>query len=143
MNIFFDTSSLFKLYHYEIGSSQLIKLLNKYPNYNIYLSEITLVEIYSAVLKKVRTGDLSLEDSTEFLIVVDQDFNNSSFIKLDFKLLQTSQQLIIKYGLKGLRSLDSIQLASAIAVKSSVDLVLTSDSTLKSIFIEEGFNCEY
>jgi hypothetical protein len=50
---------------------------------------------------------------------------------------------LVRYGLKGLRSLDAIQLASVISVKANIDLALTGDITLKQILTEEGFNCEY
>lgn len=142
MNIFFDTSSLFKLYHKEAGTDILLEFLDKTPNYNIYLSELTLVEIYSAILKKVRMGHLSKEESQRFLALIDRDIKEYLFVPLNLSILHQSQQLILDYGLKGLRSLDAIQLASAITVKSSIDLVLTGDNTLKSIFIAERFNCD-
>lgn len=142
MNIFFDTSSLFKLYHKEADTAILLKFLDKNPDFNIYLSELTLVEMYSAILKKVRMGHLSTEESQRFLAVIDKDIKEYLFVPLNLSILHQSQQLILDHGLKGLRSLDAIQLASAITVRSSIDLVLTGDNALKSIFIDEQFNCD-
>jgi PIN domain nuclease of toxin-antitoxin system len=49
MNLFFDTSSLFKLYHLEEGSKEIINFFNSNKIDSIYLSEITSVEFCSAV----------------------------------------------------------------------------------------------
>lgn len=87
-------------------------------------------------------GHLSKEESQRFLALIDRDIKEYLFVPLNLSILHQSQQLILDYGLKGLRSLDAIQLASAITVKSSIDLVLTGDNTLKSIFIAERFNCD-
>lgn len=143
MNIFFDTSALLKLYHAETGTDQLLEFLSKNPNYVIYISELTLVEVYSAILKKVRMGHLSSDESKRFLTVIDNDVKEFLLIPLNLTLVLQAQQLITKYGLKGLRSLDAIQLASATTIKSSINLVLTGDIKLKSAFEEEGFNCDF
>ena len=143
MNIFFDTSSLFKLYHEEEGTDQLLDFLNNNPGYKIYLSELTLVEIYSAILKKVRIGHLSLAQAKIFFAVLDSDFKKFLFVSIDSPLIKNSQQLVVKYGAKGLRSLDAIQLASAINIKSLIDLALTGDMLLKQFLIDEGINCDF
>jgi len=143
VNIFFDTSSLISLYHQEKETNKILGFLADNPGYNIYLSELTLVESYSAILKKVRIQHLTLAEAKKFLRVLDNDFKRFSFIPLDLSVLTSSQQLLVRYGLKGLRSLDAIQLASVISVKANIDLALTGDITLKQILTEEGFNCEY
>lgn len=143
MNIFFDTSSFSKLYHIEEGTKELLDFLNKNPDYKIYLSELTKVEIYSAILKKVRIGHLTLTQAEFFLAVIDSDFKRAHFISVDSLLLNESQKLVVKYGLRGLRSLDAIQLASAINIKSSIDIALTGDILLKQFLVEEGINCNF
>jgi len=52
MNVFFDTSSLFKLYHREIGTEELMRLFDEVGIEVIYLAEITKIEFSSAVWKK-------------------------------------------------------------------------------------------
>ena len=54
MNVFFDTSSLFKLYHRESGTEELMNLFNEIGIEVIYLAEITKVEFSSVVWKKCR-----------------------------------------------------------------------------------------
>ena len=58
MNVFFDTSSLFKLYHYESGTDELMNLFSDIGIENIFLAEITKVEFCSAVWKKCRTHEI-------------------------------------------------------------------------------------
>lgn len=143
MNIFFDTSSFFKLYHQEIGTEQLLNFLNQNPDHKIFISQLTLVEMYSALSKKVRIGHLSSEQMKNFLIVLDSDFKKCTIVNIDSSVIEKAQQLVIQFGLKGLRSLDAIQLASAIKIKSLVDVALTGDNLLKKMLIEEGINCDF
>jgi len=44
MKVFFDTSSLFKLYHNESGTQELMDFLNTNSIEEIYLAEIAKVE---------------------------------------------------------------------------------------------------
>jgi hypothetical protein len=44
MNVFFDTSSLFKLYHREIGTEELMSLFNEVGIETIFLAELTKLE---------------------------------------------------------------------------------------------------
>jgi uncharacterized protein len=143
VNVFFDTSSLFKLYHEEDDTGRLIEFLNRNPNHKIFISQLTLVEMYSALLKKVRIGHLALAQTEKFFTVLDCDFKKFSLVPIDLSIISDAQQLVVKYGLKGLRSLDAIQLASAINVKSLIDIALTGDILLKQLLIEEGINCEF
>jgi predicted nucleic acid-binding protein len=82
MNVFIDTSSVFKLYHRESGTEELMSLFN-------------------------------------------------------------AKGLIGKHWRKGLRTLDSIQLASALKVKNQIELFLTSDNLLSEIALIEGLNIKY
>jgi uncharacterized protein len=56
---------------------------------------------------------------------------------LNTDIVQSACELINKYGVEGLRSLDSIQLATAVALKGKADLFLTSDKLLESLILKE------
>jgi uncharacterized protein len=58
MKVFFDTSSLFKLYHKEDGTDELMSLFTNIGIEVIYLAEITKVEFSSAVWKKCRKNEI-------------------------------------------------------------------------------------
>ncbi len=99
--------------------------------------------MYSALSKKVRIGHLSSEQMENFLVVLDNDFKKCTIVNIDSSVIKKAQQLVVQFGLKGLRSLDAIQLASAIKIKSLVDIALTGDNLLKQMLIEEGINCDF
>jgi predicted nucleic acid-binding protein len=142
VNLFFDTSSFFKLYQQENETQQILDQLIKIGSYQIYLSEITLVEIYSAFLKKVRTKEISLRQASDVIDLMETDLNQIKLVKINESLIRSSQILLLKFGLSGLRSLDAIQLASVIQIKNRIDVAFTHDLLLKRFFIEEGINCE-
>ena len=138
MKIFIDTSSLFKLYHREVDTDAIEQMFSKIKVTNVYLSEITKVEFASTVWKKVRTKEISEFEAKTTLELFETDFKKYTFITTNSFIVEQARILTSKYGLNGLRTLDSIQLSSAIYLKSEVELFLTSDKLLKSIFETEG-----
>jgi predicted nucleic acid-binding protein len=111
MKIFLDTSSLFKLYHQETGTEELESVFLKSKVTHIYLSEISKVEFTSTIWKKARTKEISSEQA---------------------------KNLTTKYGLEGLRTLDSIQLSTRKVLEKQVDIFLTSDKLLNTLIEREG-----
>ena len=142
MNIFLDTSSLFKLYHREADTVLIEQIFTQVTVTNVYLSEITKVEFSSSVWKKVRTNEISELEAITTLQLFERDSEKYSFIATNSIIIERAKNFISKYGLKGLRTLDSIQLSSATLLKAEVDLFLTSDNLLKSLLIEEGLQTE-
>ena len=142
MKIFLDTSSLFKLYHKEKDTEVIEKLFSQISITNIYLSEITKVEFASTIWKKVRTKEITALEAATTLQLFENDLDKYSFVATDSLIVEQAKILTMKYGLKGLRTLDSIQLSSAIALTTIVELFLTSDNLLKSLLNEEGLKTE-
>ena len=140
MTIFLDTSSLLKLYQQESGTKELVHFLANNEITSILLSEITKIEFSSAVWKKVRTKELSPKDARNLLSLFKTDSNRYRFLKTDRNLIEKANQLISKYGMKGLRTLDSIQLASGVMHIDRIDLVCTDDKLLNELFNVEGFS---
>lgn len=138
MKIFLDTSSLIKLYHTEIGTDLLDKIFEDFAVNEIFLSDIARVEFSSAIWKKVRTKDLMPNEASDIINSFNEDFGNYTFIELDAELISTAINLVNKYGLKGLRTLDSFQLASIIKIKSELFYAITADDLLKSLIESEG-----
>ena len=138
MKIFLDTSSLIKLYHTEIGTDFLDKVFEDFVINEIFLSDIAKVEFSSAIWKKVRTKDLTPVEASNIIDSFNDDCGNYTFIDLDAELISTARDLVSKYGLKGLRTLDSFQLASILKVKSELSFAITADDLLKSLIESEG-----
>ena len=138
MNIFLDTSSLFKLYHREKGTVELENLFSIHRIEGIYLAEIAKIEFASVVSKKARMKEMDIEKARFLLSSFETDQPKFSFIPDSDSIKNTAVSLISTYWMAGLRTLDSIQLASVLEVKEKVGLFHTSDLVLKELAKKEG-----
>lgn len=138
MKIFLDTSSLFKLYHREAETAELEQNLSAIKITSIYLSEIAKVEFTSTIWKKVRTKEITEAEAQTTSDLFEFDFGKYNFITTDSIIIEQARLLTSKYGTQGLRTLDSIQLATAVSLLSQVDIFLTADKLLKSLLVKEN-----
>jgi len=128
MLVFIDTSSLIKRYIQEDGSD---KIDNYFVDGNeILLSPITTIEIASTFNRKLRDRTISLDTMDKAKQLFNIDYNSYNIIAF-YDILMKSIELINQYPLK---TLDSIQTASAIISRS--DVCLTSDVQLFNIWRE-------
>ncbi len=138
MTVFLDTSSLFKLYFQEEGSAEIDAFFAENSINTVLISSITFIEFRSIVWRKVSMKEVSSADAQEIIRVFTHDLSLYSIIAIDDTLLQLASQLIDKHGLNGLRSLDALQLASAVIVRDQVTLYKTADRLLNDLFEAEG-----
>lgn len=138
MKLFLDTSSLIKLYYKEEGTSKIDRIFDNFSVTEIFLSEISITEFFSAIYKKVRTKDLSLQNADDILGSFIADNDKFTFIPISSEVIKTSQMLLGKYGLKGLRALDAIQFASVYNIRDTINIVVSDDKLLNSFLIQEG-----
>lgn len=142
MNIFLDTSSLLKLYHREEGTSELELLFSRNQITTVFLSEISKVEFSSALWKKVRTGEMTQADAEATIFSFESDADKYTFVVVDSIVIENAIRLLSKYGIIGLRTLDSIQLSTAVLLVDNSSVFLTSDEILKSLFKTEKLPTE-
>ena len=142
MKLFLDTSVLFKLYHREADTAKFELIFSNFRITNVFLSEITKIEFASTIWKKVRTGEITSEQANVTLKLFTNDFEKYTFISTDSLVLEQARNLVSKYGLQGLRTLDSIQLATAVLLSHQAELFLTADKLLKSFMQSEGLLVE-
>jgi len=140
MKIFLDTSSLFKLYHKESGTEDLIRFFENNKIDNVYLSEITKIEFDSTVWKKFRMKEIGLDKVKIMIEKFKNDCTKYSFISDNNALRAKAKNLISIYGYDGLRTLDSLQLASALDTRKFCDSYFTSDHLLNKLFKIEKLN---
>ncbi len=143
MNVYLDTSALVKLYHDEEGSEQLLQFISDNIN-KIYLAEIAILEFRSALWRKVRTKEIDEGIIKKVIEYFGMDIDKFYWIKMNENLLETSKNMLTKYGRIGLRTLDSIQLASAITSKSENLYYISYDKLLLDFFVKENlkvYNC--
>jgi len=121
--IYFDSSALVKNYVFEDGSSIVAKLLLE--NINNATSKLTYAEILSALVRRARNGDLSLQKMREVINKFEDDWNRLLVVDLHNDILPAIKRAIEKHQLK---AADSIHLASAIWLKTSLkeDIVFAS-----------------
>jgi len=139
MKIFMDTSSLFKLYHKEKGTEELINLFKNNLIASVYLAEISKIEFASVVWRLCRMQEITEQDANQLLNKFELDYQRFSFIPENSLTIDLARSLIRKYWKTGLRTLDSIQLAQALSTKSDIDLFISADKILLQIAGYEGF----
>jgi len=140
MRLFLDTSTLFKLYQKEAGTDEIIGIIINNDVSKIFLSEITKIEFDSAVWKNVRSKILEKDKAIKLINLFRSDYSKYHFVDDDKNIKSKAQELISKYNLEGLRTLDSIQMSTAILIPEKVDLCKSSDKKLIKIFELEGLN---
>ncbi len=138
MIAFLDTSALVKLYHEEDSSFEVETAISKVEE--IYLSGIAELEFRSTIWKKVRTNELDTVNANTTIEAFEDDVNKYSWVEIDSESIQLSKDLLMKYGQNGLRTLDSIQLSSAVSLKNTNCQFVTFDLRLRTFFQEEGLS---
>ena len=132
MIAFLDTSSLIKLYHKEQNSELILQNLQSVNT--IYLSELAKLEFRSAFFRKVRTKDIEEAKAKAVISLFERDSVKFEWINIDSMLIDKAKDLLFKYGKKGLRTLDSIQFASALILQENDCLCFTEDKLLQELF---------
>lgn len=138
MKLFLDTSSLFKLYHKEADTSVIASIFNAHSLTTVFLSELSKIEFSSIVWKKVRIREMHDSKAKEIIGHFELDLQKFTFIPIDNIIIEQAKNLIGKYGVSGLRTLDSLQLSTAVYLKNYADLFITFDKLLDSFFKQES-----
>lgn len=124
---FFDASALVKRYHEEKGTKSVDKIFDSKDKV-ILISSLTIVEIVSAFNKKKNRREIT---KTDFEFLVSRFFSDAleNFVILELEDLniKKSIELVLKHNL---RTLDSIQLSSAISLKRFFPIFVCSDVNL-------------
>lgn len=142
MNLFLDTSSLFKLYHKEPGTEVIDKIFVDNIISEVFLSEIAKVEFASTVWKKLRVLEIDELQAKAKIELFEADYAKYTFIQIDYTIIGQATNLIAQYGKQGLRALDSIQLSTAVSLKNRCHFFITTDKLLNSLFELEGLSAK-
>ena len=137
MNLFLDTSALIKLYHQEVGTEQFSKYLSNIKG-DLFLttSDLTKLELHSSLLKRSRIKEISNKNLFQLFRLLEKDFQNFNIIVIDQVIKDIVIQLLDSIGLKyGLRTLDSLQLASSLYSNNyfKIDYFVSLDKKLLNI----------
>ena len=141
MNLFFDTSALIKYFHREKGTETVIDLIQEKAQ-QVYILEIARIEMLSAVFRRYRNQEISDAQLDIVLTGIGKEILQFTIEPLDTLVLQESLQLMEKFGkTNGLRTLDSLHLASLNLIEEHELVLVSSDHTLCKISEKLGFTC--
>ena len=112
MNSFFDTSALAKLFQKEEGSNFVEELINA-PENDIWILDLTRIELLSSVYRRYRQKDISEKELEIILNAFDEQLLELNQEFLGPAVLFEAEQLMKNYGkIQGLRALDALQLGA-------------------------------
>lgn len=140
MNLFLDTSAIVKIYHQEKGTQKISNYLEGISE-DLFLttSDITKIELHSALLKKYRVTQISEKNLSEVFQLFEKDFRKFNIIVVDQIVKNIALFWLDNFGIKySIRTLDSLQLASAVYSNNyyKIDYFVTSDKKLLNIVKE-------
>jgi predicted nucleic acid-binding protein len=139
-SFFFDTSALIKLYHEEVGTEKVEDIFGRADN-SITISEFSIVEFYSTLARKRRTGEIAPQAQEEALKSFEEDCaSRFAVAPLTATIVQTAKELLRKHGnSSALRALDALQLAAFLVSRPGEETVFVcADSRLLKICRLEG-----
>lgn len=134
---FFDTSALVKHYHQESGTEAVDEIFYD-RNAFLLISELTIVEIASALSRKRNRGEITVEAMQRALAQFAQD-SQEELVIFGFQsgFIQQARDLIIQHA--ELRTLDSLQLSVALHLQSLAPTFVCADSRLSKVARDLGF----
>ncbi|MFB6272525.1 MAG: type II toxin-antitoxin system VapC family toxin [Salinibacter sp.] len=110
---FLDTSALVKRYHEEAGSHSVDRLFQAAER-NLIISDVSIIEFYSAIAKKVRIEEIDTKAFTNLRKRFAHDLNQGLYeiVRFGESEKRVATRLITRYATsRPLRTLDAIQLA--------------------------------
>ena len=134
---YFDTSAIAKRYSPETGSKKIDDIIGDKSNI-IVIGNIAITELYSAISKKYRIGEISRQDFLSAIYRFEDDISKNiyRFLEVDNEVITAAEILILKYS--ELRTYDSIHLALALQLTKLKPIIVTSDTVLLKTCISEG-----
>jgi predicted nucleic acid-binding protein len=133
-NHFVDTSALAKRYHQESGSEFVDQILEDKEGRSL-ISHLSVVELESVFAIKCRMGEIDQAAMEIARRRFRADLAQQRLIVAPFRAthFHSARQLLVQYGVReGLRTLDALQLAVALDLRSSgaVEAIVAADERL-------------
>ena len=111
MILFFDTSALVKLFSNEPGSDRVKELIIN-PSNEIWVLELALIELLSAVYRKYRNKEIPEEKLEDIQRAIEKQFEFFFVISVASDIIEESKTLMQNFSKKfGLRTLDALRVA--------------------------------
>ena len=124
----FDTSALVKRYHLEPGSDKVDEIFEDTDNVLI-ISELALVEVTSALLRKRNRGEITASVMENALAQFARDVLSELIVAdLTSDLVHRAREMVLKHNL---RTLDALQLAFALEFQVLKPTFVCADAKLR------------
>jgi len=133
--LFLDTSALAKLYHREVGSESLERVLH-HPNTRTLISRLSIVEMESVCAIKIRSGQLDTPNMEIARRRLRADLAQRRILvgpPVEEKHFSRARRLLFQYGVaEGLRTLDALQLSIALDLHQAghITVIIAADRRL-------------
>lgn len=113
---FCDTSAVIKLYHNEIGTDRMENIFGDDQS-EIIISELTTAEFWSAMTRRVRTGEITNEAKDAAVRNFRKDCRDRFIIiPLNSETVRQAVDIISRHGIQfSTRTLDALQLAACLS----------------------------
>jgi len=140
MILFFDTSALVKLFSNEEGSEKVKTLITDYSN-DVYVSELALIELNSAVCRKFRNKEIPKNKLKEVQKAIEKQLELFTIVPLGPNVVEEAISLIKEFGIEhGLRTLDAMHVASWKFVAESNWQFVSSDINQLAVVDKMSYN---
>jgi len=140
--LLFESSAFVKYFRSEEGSDKVIVLIDD-PTNQTFISWLTLVEMHSALARRVRVGELTVAEFDQVRRYLYAQLRSGRFrvVWWSSRHLWKAVRLLLRYGMTDpLRALDALQLATALDLKEQelLDDLVCSDDLLCALAQREG-----
>ena len=140
---FLDTSALAKVYRRELGSDLVDRLIVE-PGSHHLISRLTIVEMESALVLKVRTGEIDQQSVSIARRRMEAGLGSRRLLvaAVNDKHFRRARRLLLEHGLtEALRSLDALQLSVALGLRRAglVSVFVAAGQKLCQEAAMEGF----
>ena len=144
---FLDSSAVAKRYIVETGTAWVRTLTDPSAGNDLYLANITQVEVVSAIKRRERAGGMPTDDANDCIAQFEFDFANQyQTIEVTEEVLTRAVALVQSHTL---RAYDAVQLATALELHDARELlglpaltVVSSDVDLNTAAVGEGLVVE-
>ncbi len=133
---FFDTSALVKRFHDESGSAVVHALFAEQDS-TIIISDLTIIELTSALRRTLQRGEIT-RDAFDNALAQFGKVLQDELIVAGFRsgFVQAARDLVIQYGI---RTLDALQLTSAMQFQNLSPVFVCADAQLLRAATAVGF----
>ena len=137
---FLEATAFVKLFVQEVGTEALIRLMESAEDNRKLISSSTPLEIYAAIRRRERSGDLSAESAGAALSVLRMESARMVQQPLNPAVLEAARQLLDRTTL---RWTDALQLGAALAAREMFQgtpiMFVSSSPRMLEAAAKEGF----